>query len=309
VTGNLSSSTATAVASRYVIVTPAHNEAALIGRTIDSVVSQTTHPQRWLIVDDGSTDDTAAIVKQAAAHHPFIDCLYRDKPAGQDYFASNVHAIMLGYRRLTAQPFDFLAILDADIVLPPDYYQQILARFAGDPQLGVASGIYENLVDGKLRPALNDRRSTPKAIQVFRREVFEQIGGFLPLKYGGEDTIACVMARMHGWKAWSFPELKVIHLRPTGTGAAGSLLKARFRQGVAEYHLAAHPLFFVLKAIRRMMLEPPLLLGGCARLVGYLTAALRRETRDLPEHVIRQVRSEQVARMLSGNRIPNSVPR
>ncbi|MDH3360557.1 MAG: hypothetical protein OEL55_06765, partial [Desulfobulbaceae bacterium] len=199
--------------------------------------------------------------------------------------------------------FDYLAILDADIRLPEDYYQRILGKFAADSTLGVASGIYENLINDKLHKVLNDRRSTPKAIQVFRRQVFEKIGGFLPMQHGGEDTVACVMARMAGWKVWSFPDIKVVHLRPTGTGATSNILAVRFRQGICEYHLGAHPLFFLLKVLRRALREKPYIAGGAMRLAGYLCAALRGDKKELPKEVVRFSRKEQMARVVSGNKI------
>ncbi len=258
----------------YIILTPAFNEGRYIEQTIQSVLNQNVLPEQWIIVDDGSTDGSALIIKKYAEKHKFIEYHYRKKPEGQEYFASNVFAIMAGYEKIKSSAYNFLAILDADIRLPADYYQRVLAHFAADSQLGVASGIYENLVDGKLCSVLHDRRSTPKAIQVFRKEVFEQIGGFLPLKFGGEDTISCVMARMAGWKAWSFPDIKVVHLRPTGTGATKNILQVRFKQGICEYNLATHPVFFLLKVLRRTVLERPYIVGGLARLAGYIWAAI-----------------------------------
>jgi biofilm PGA synthesis N-glycosyltransferase PgaC len=220
---------------KYVLVTPAYNEAGIIRLMIETVIAQTVLPCRWIIVDDGSTDNTPTIIKPYANQHNFIQYLRRLRNENQSYYASNVYAIMEGIRQTNELDHDFVAILDADITLPNDYYEQIIMRFEIDPTLGVASGIYENMVNGRLRRVLSDRRSTPKAIQVFRRECFRQIGGYVPLKYGGEDTCACVMARMAGWKSWSFPELKVVHHRPTGTAGAHGILNARFRQGMCEY--------------------------------------------------------------------------
>ncbi|MDD2465999.1 MAG: glycosyltransferase family A protein [Desulfobulbus sp.] len=285
----------------YIIVTPAFNEAAFIEQTIESVLRQTILPQRWLIIDDSSTDTTGKIIQKYAEQYDFIHYYFRAKLIGQKYFASSVFAIMEGYEQIRHLPHDFLAILDADIRLPADYYKRILDEFDQDKQLGVASGVYENLIDNKLYKVLSDRRSTPKAIQVFRREVFEQIGGFLPMPYGGEDSVACVMTRMAGKKAWSFPDIKVVHLRPTGTGAATTILAARFRQGIAEYHLASHPLFFVLKVLRRIVLERPYFIGGILRLAGYLWAAVRRHKHELPKEVIAFIRKEQLARVFKGN--------
>ncbi len=287
----------------YVIVTPAYNEARHIAHTIESVIHQTVLPHRWVIVDDGSTDETAEIVGSYLPSWDFMRYVRRERVAGQAYFASNVYAIMEGVRHLQEECYDFLAVLDADIVLPEDYYEQLLARFRADPRLGVASGVYDNLVNGHLRKVINDRRSTPKAIQVFRRQCFEDIGGYMPLKYGGEDTCACIMARMSGWVSWSFPELHVVHRRPTGVGNARGLLRARFMQGLCEYGLSTHPLFMVVKSLRRCVQESPLIVGGVLRLAGYIYGHLTRELCQVPAEVAAHVRQEQVHRLLRLNRV------
>jgi GT2 family glycosyltransferase len=176
-----------------------------------------------------------------------------------------------------------------------------------DKKLGIASGIYENLIDGKLYSVLSDRRSTPKAIQVFRREVFDAIDGYLPLRYGGEDTCACVMARMRGWKTWSFPDLKVVHLRPTGLGNTRSILRAKYIQGILEYSLGNHPVFVLGKCVKRAVYERPHLIGGFLRCLGYLTACVKRLPHDVPLEVRQYHRGEQWRRILNRNRIDVSM--
>jgi poly-beta-1,6-N-acetyl-D-glucosamine synthase len=290
----------------YVIITPAYNEANYIAGTMESVIRQTLLPKRWVIVDDGSLDDTPAVVSSYAQEHAFIHCFQRRRDNAQSYFASNVYAIMEGVRQVADIDYGFLAILDADIVLPDDYYEQILDRFRADPLLGVASGVYENLVDGRLQRVLSDRRSTPKAIQVFRRQCFEQIGGYVPLRHGGEDTCACILARMNGWKSWSFPEVKVIHRRPTGVGNAKSLLRARFVQGLSECTLATHPLFMVVKSLRRCFVERPILLAGILRFCGYVYGCLKREPCQIPPQVAKYARQEQIGRLFHFNRVPSA---
>ncbi len=289
--------------SKYIIVTPVYNEAKYIGATIEGVIAQSVKPQLWVIVDDGSTDETADIIKEYAQKHEWIRYIYRPKVAGQTYFGSNVHAIMAGYDQVKDLSFGNIAILDADISLPPTYYENVFECFEQDPKLGIASGIYENLINGTLRRVLNDRRSTPKAIMVFRREVFEQIGGFLPLPDGGEDTAACIMARMKGWQTWSFPDIKVVHHRSTGLGDASSVLRARFGQGKNEYGLGSHPLFVFLKSIRRCVKEKPFIVSGLARFVGYIYVCVKRPPRQVPAEVMRFYRKEQVKRILCLNKI------
>jgi len=290
--------------AKYVIVTPAYNEECFIQATIESVLRQTVLPVKWIIVDDGSTDATAEIVKQYAKDYHFIECYSRERKDEHAYYESNVYAILEGYERVKELDYGYLAILDADISLPKDYYEQILLRFEKDKKLGVASGVYQDMVNGKLRKVLNDRRSTPKAIQVFRRECYEKIGGYLPMKYGGEDTVACVMARMNGWKSWSFPELCVVHSKPAGTGHSGNMLKIRFRQGLNEYGLATHPLFMLFKSLRRCVKERPFILSGLARITGFLYGCCLREKRQIPDDMVRFIHREQMGRLFNFNRIP-----
>ncbi len=288
---------------KYIIITPAYNEAGYIKKTIESVVCQTILPSLWVIVDDGSTDNTAAIIGDYSKRYSWIQYLRREKEAGHSYFASNVYAIIAGYEQVKDLDYDFLAVLDADITLPEDYYEQIFKRFDKDEKLGTASGVYQDVVDGKLRKMMNDRRSTPKAIQVFRRQCFEDIGGYLPMKYGGEDTCSCVMARMKGWKAWSFPELCVIHNKPAGTGHTGNMLKIRFRNGLNEYGLATHPVFMLVKSLRRCFKERPYVLGGLARLTGFLYGCCLREKRQVSNDFVKFIRKEQIGRVFNFNRI------
>lgn len=288
---------------RFVIITPAFNEEPHLEVTIPSVTAQTQVPLRWIIVDDGSTDHTREKVLQVSQAFPWVVYHRRHRQPGQAYFASNVYAIMEGLDQVKDLDYEFLAILDADITLPRDYYEQIFARFESCPDLGVASGIYENLVNGSLQKVLSDRRTTPKAIQVFRRACFEQIGGYLPLPHGGEDTCSCVMARMKGWKTWSFPDVKVVHRRPTGVGNAKSVLRARFVQGRADYGASTHPLFMIVKSLKRCLLESPRLVSGILRLAGYTYGFLKRDPRQMPPDVARYARQEQLRRVFCFNRI------
>jgi len=290
--------------SPYVIITPAYNEMRYIGMTIESVIAQTVRPLLWVIVDDGSTDETAQIVQSYAQKHKWIRYVYRQKNRGQTYYASNVYAIQEGLQNITGARHGYLAILDADVSLPENYYEKILEHFRNDERLGIASGVYVNNMNGRIQKALNDRRSTPKALMVFRRRCYEDTGGFVPMKYGGEDTCACFMARMHGWKTWSFPDLTAIHNKPIGTGHSKKLLIIRFRQGIGEYFLATHPLFFLAKSVRRCIKEQPVFIGGLARITGFIYAHFTGKKRQIPKDLVKYIRREQLYRVIKGNRIP-----
>lgn len=288
----------------YVIITPVYNEEKCLEKTIETVVEQSLRPITWVIVDDDSTDTTPTILKEYAQRYPWIKVVHRRKEIGQSYYASNVYAILQGIQSCQGISYDYLAILDGDISLPRDYYERLLGWMQSDKRIGIASGVYMDNIDGRLRRVLNDRRSTPKALMVFRKQCYKEIGGFLPMQYGGEDTCACFMARMKNWKTWSFPNLVAVHNKPVGTGHSTNLLKIRFRQGISDYFLAAHPLFFLLKSIRRCIAEPPLLVGGLARMCGYLKGYSMGEERQLPDTLIQYIREEHLSRVFRRNKIP-----
>lgn len=283
----------------YVLITPAYNEGACIEQTIQGVLAQTILPLKWVIVDDGSTDNTAEIIKSYAEHNTFIEYCRRDRKKDQTYYESNVYAILTGYNRVKDLSYDYLAVLDADMVLSADYYERIFKRFDANPELGIATGVYTECVDRVMTEAVIDRQSTPKALQVFRRTCYEKIGNYIPCRRGGEDTCMEILARMHGWQTWSFPDIKTIHLRPVGTGDGGSIVKSRFRQGLTDYSLATHPLFMLAKALRRCFIERPYIISGLARLAGYLYGFVIREPRQIPDDARRYVRREQLLRLRS----------
>lgn len=292
--------------SRYVLVTPAFNEAGFIERTIESVLAQTTLPVEWAIVDDGSTDSTPEIVQTYTQRHDWIQAVPRTRVPGQTYYGSNVYAIQEGVRRLGHLDYDFLAILDADIELCPDYYEAIFRKFAQYPELGIASGTYLEKEGGRLVEARIDRRSTPKAIQVFRRTCYEQIGGYIPFKNGGEDSGTEVMARMHGWQTWSFPDIRVMHNRPAGLGECRSVLRSRFRFGLTDYCVGTHPVFMLCKCVKRSVWERPYFLSGVMRLLGFLYGYCSRESCQMPGEARRFLRKEQLGRLRAALRLRQS---
>ncbi len=290
--------------SNYVIVTPAYNEEKYIRQAIDSVLAQTIQPLLWVIVDDSSMDQTADIIKRYAAKYPWIRYVYRKKESNQSYYASNVYAIFKGLKEIELSDYDYLAILDADIELPANYYEEIFKLFTQDKRLGIASGHCMDRVGDILKKGLYDWRSAPKNVMVFRRQCYEDIGGFIPLKYAGEDTCACFMARMKGWTTWATTNLMVIHNKPMGTGHVNSRIKIRFRQGLGEYFLATHPLFMLLKSLRRCVKEPPYFTGGLALLTGFVYAHFIGQKRQISDELVKYIRKEQLRRIFRGNQVP-----
>jgi len=252
-------------------------------------------PQKWVIVSDGSTDNTDEIVRRWAAKYDFIELLRREADAGRN-FASKVYAIRAGFGRLNRTEYEFLGNLDADISFEPDYYGRVLAAFEENPKLGIAGGIlFEPCRAKGVQQWTSTSWSVSGPIQMFRRQCYEDIGGFIPLRDGGEDAVVEVMARMHGWEVRSLPDITVFHHRVTGT-AKGGIFSARFRQGAMEYVLGYHPLFEIAKCLFRVR-ERPYLLGSWFRLSGYAWAFFRGVQREVPDSVIKFLRREQIQRL------------
>ena len=282
----------------FILISAVYNEEEFIEQLIESVIFQTVRPKKWIIVDDGSTDNTGEIIKRYAEQHDFILYHRLERSNVKSYYHSKTKAFLAGYEKIKHIEHSFVASLDADITLEPTYYNDVLREFGYNPRLGIASGIFIDSVNGRLQRVVTDSNSTPGGLQVFRRECYESIGGYMPLRYGGEDALANIMARMHGWQTTSFPEYKTIHHRPIGVRGGTGILRGKFLQGLAEYHLWTHPMFMLPKSLRRMFIERPYLSGSAARLLGFFEGYLRGEKRDIPEEVKNFIRKEQIKRLL-----------
>lgn len=281
---------------KYILITAAKNEELFIGDTIQSVLNQTIKPGRWIIVSDGSTDRTNNIVEQFKNKHKFID-LIALPPNKERNFSSKVNALNKALKKFEGMEYDFIGNLDADITLDKSYYEDVLHTFQSNPKLGIAGGIILDCVGDKKYPQNISLNSVAGAIQVFRKQCFENIGYYVPFKYGGEDAYMEVMARMMGWDVQTLTELKVHHHRQTGSGM-GSLLKANLRSGKMFYTLGYSPIFFLVKNFYRIF-DKPILIGSLLNIIGYISAFIKREKCPAGNTFIDFVRSEQKARLRS----------
>jgi glycosyltransferase involved in cell wall biosynthesis len=277
----------------YVLVTPARNEERFIERTLVSVVDQTTHPLRWVIVDDGSTDGTAAVVERFAAQHPWIE-LVKIPVKQQRNFASKVHAFNAGYARVQGIEYDVIGNVDADISFPPDYVAFLLGCFEADADLGVAGTAF--IEDGydSTRDSFEGHSHVPGGCQLFRRDCFEEIGGYRPHRGGGVDWIAVTTARMKGWKTRAFRQKSFFHHRPQGTAERGAV-SAMFFVGERDYFLGKHPLSEMVRVLYRLT-KPPFAVGSLALMLGYAWALVRRKKRPITAELVQFRRREDMTK-------------
>lgn len=277
----------------YVLITPARNEAAFIEKTIQSVVAQTVRPLKWVIVSDGSTDGTDAIVQRYAAEHEWIELVRMPERKERD-FAGKVRAFDVGHASVKPLNYDIIGNLDADISFEPDYFSFLLGKFSENPRLGVGGTAF---IEGSQQ---YDYRFTSiehvsGQCQMFARKCYEEIGGYVPQKGGGVDLVVVLKARMKGWETRTFPGKIFVHHRQMGTAKYNSLM-AKFKDGEKDYMLGGHPVWEIFRWIYQMT-KPPYVIGGCALYAGYLRSLISRRARSIPDEVMRFRRSEQMGRL------------
>lgn len=277
----------------FVLITPARNEAEFIELTIKSVVAQAARPAKWVIVSDGSTDNTDEIVGKYLADNPWME-LVRMPERKERNFAGKVHAFNAGYARLVGIDYQVIGNLDGDVSFEPDYFAFLLQKFAENPRLGVAGTPFRE-GDFQYDFRFTSIEHVSGQCQLFRRQCYEQIGGYLPRKVGGVDLVAVTSARMKGWETRTFLEKPYTHNRRMGTATA-SFFRAPFKVGKADYLLGSHPLWEFARSIYQTT-RPPIIIGGVLRLAGFTYAALSGAEKQVSPEFIKFRRSEQMSRL------------
>lgn len=278
---------------RYVIITPARNEAQFIELTIRSMIAQTRPPLKWVIVSDGSTDRTDEIVREYLAEYSWIELL-RTPERQERHFAGKVHAFNAGYARVKDLDFDIVGNLDADVSFEPEHFEFLIGRMRETPRLGVAGAPFR---EGKFQYdfRFTNIENVWGGCQLFRRECFEAIGGYMPLKGGCIDHVAVLSARQQGWKTRTFTEKVCLHHRQMGTALQGGL-KAKFRLGVKDYSVGNHPVWELFRTFYQMT-HRPFVVGGLALGSGYAWSLVGRAETPLPPELVAFVRREQMQRL------------
>jgi poly-beta-1,6-N-acetyl-D-glucosamine synthase len=289
------------VSERLLVVTPVRNEAANIERTARAMAAQTRPPDRWIVIDDGSGDDTVPRLRGLAREIPFLEIVEapaRTAPEAPDRLAlaAEARAFNLALARVDSASFTHIGKLDGDIELPPDYFEGLLGAFRGEPRLGIAGGVLLEPAGGSWRPARIPAYHVRGALKLYSRACFEAIGGIEERL--GWDTIDETYARMRGFATRSLPDLVALHHRPVGT--ADGALRGRARHGQCAYILRYGPLWVLLRAFK-VAASRPRGLSGAAFLFGYLRAAATRGPKVEDEQFRRFVRGELRRRMLQGS--------
>jgi poly-beta-1,6-N-acetyl-D-glucosamine synthase len=278
---------------RYVLLTPVKNEESTIGTTIDSVVNQSLLPTEWIIVSDGSTDQTDPMVEAAARMHPWIRLIQLPIRTTRS-FSAVVQATETGVKALKSKEYEYLGLLDADVRFDPNYFERLIELFEQNPSLGLAGGMVVDVGTSKNHRPRNVQ-DVPGAVQFFRRTCFDSLDGLVAIPEGGWDALTCAKARMNGFETKLLPELVVDHLKPRNISEGGAI-RRKYQLGVRDYALAYHPVFEFVKCVGRTA-ESPFLFAAIARFFGFCMASFRRKPRLFAPDLVKFIRQEQVRRL------------
>ncbi len=264
---------------RYALITPCRDEAQYARRTLESVVAQTVPPALWVIVDDGSTDETPTVLAEYARKHEFIQVIRRDGRRERSVGPGVIGAFYAGFETITQANFEYFCKLDLDVELPQRYFEILLQRMEQNPRIGTCSGkpYFLDQRTGRLVSEKCGDETSVGMTKFYRLDCFQQIGGFVRKVMW--DGIDCHRCRMFGWIAcsWDEPALRFVHLRPMGASDRGRW-RGRMRHGFGQYYMGTGLSYMTASALYRMT-RPPYVVGGVAMWWGYVASLLARKPR------------------------------
>lgn len=276
----------------YAIVSPVRDEAAFLRRTADALLAQRRRPLEWVIVDDGSSDDTIAIAHDLAAEHDWIRVRQTDADGPRSRGGRIVRAFGVGLQALEGEP-DVVVKLDGDLHLPAHYFQWVCAVFERDPSAGIVGGQALVRDESGWRPDRRAAHTVPGLAKAYRMTCLEDIGGLHPSM--GWDGIDEYAARARGWQVHTLPELTILHYRQRGS--AQSWRAARFEEGVGNHYMGYLPSFVAVRVAYRALAAHPPILGGLTLGAGYLWASLRGYPKVDDAAAVAELRKEQRERL------------
>jgi glycosyltransferase involved in cell wall biosynthesis len=287
---------------RYVLISPCRDEAEHMRRTLDSVMAQTVPPALWIVVDDGSTDETPAILADYSSRVPYLRVVRRADRGKRSVGPGVIEAFYAGLESVTLDEFEYVCKLDLDLDLPPRYFERLMERMEANPRLGTTSGkpyFVAPRGGGLVAEVCGDEMSVGMT-KFYRVKCFREIGGFV--REVMWDGIDCHRCRLLGWIAESVDEeeLRFIHLRPMGSSQKG-IWTGRVRSGYGQYFMGTAPLYLVASATFRLF-KHPVLIGSIAMLWGYASSAARGAKRYDDPVFTRFLRRYQYASLLHGKR-------
>lgn len=282
----------------YIIITPVRDEEKYLEKTIQSVASQTIKPIEWIIINDGSTDNTGMIVDECAKKYSWIHAIHRSNRGFRKAGGGVVDAFYDGYNSKKTGEWDYIVKLDGDLSFDDDYFERCLEYFRQSPEIGIGGGLIYNIVNGVLEIEKHPIFHVRGATKIYKKGCWDAIGGLLHAP--GWDTLDEVKANMKGWKTQTFSNLKVVHYRYTG--AADGQWRSCIKYGRANYVSGYHPLFMFFKCIKRTF-QKPYLVGSLGIAYGFVSGYLKNIPQIDDKKLVDYLRNQQLRKLTLRNSI------
>lgn len=289
------------MSKKYLIISPCRNEEQYMRQTLDTVCNQSVLPEKWIIVDDGSTDNTANILEEYINQYKFIEVVTRENRGHRKVGPGVIEAFYDGLKNEEINDYEYICKLDLDLELPLEYFETLIEKMEANPRIGTASG-KPYFIDEKTGEHISELCGDENSVgmtKFFRVSCFKQIGGFVKqVMWDGIDGHRC---RMLGWIAisWDQPNLRFIHLRPMGSSQK-NILTGRVRHGFGQYFMGSSFLYMTAAAGYRMFYHRPFILGGAAMFWGYIKSAMTGVERLEGKEFRRFLRKYQWACLVKG---------
>ncbi len=275
--------------SEYLIISSVRNEEDLVEQTIQAVLKQTKRPVEWIIVNDGSTDKTAEIVKKYTDQHKWIK-LVSIEDRGYYYPGTGVvNVVKKGLENITQNGWEFLVKLDCDITVEEDYFENLIKEFQKNDKLGIASGAVFLNTGEELIKEKSQSDHPWGASKVYRKTCFDEIGGLKPIP--GWDLADLLSAQMKGWETHCFDDYKILHYRESGSRRSG-ITEGKFLLGRFLFRYGYNVFYAIIKGLYRIP-ERPYVIGGLGIIGGYVFAFLKNEERLFDKEMRKFLRKKQ----------------
>jgi len=277
----------------YVIVTPVRDEEKHIEGTIRSVARQGVLPAEWVIVDDGSRDQTYEIIERYSRQYSWIHPVRRSDRGYRKPGGGVIEAFYDGYSRLKTKGWDFIVKLDGDLIFEKHYFEDCFGEFVKNPKLGIGGGTIYSNIDGKYEMERNSSFHVRGATKIYHRDCWGDIGELI--RAPGWDTLDEIKANMLGWETRSFPDIPLYQERVTG-GADGQW-RNFVKNGLANYISGYHPLFMLVKCLKRIFRKPRIV-GATALMYGYIGGYINKAKQVDDKNLVKYIRQQQINRLL-----------
>jgi len=276
----------------YIIITPVRDEEEYIEKTIQSVINQTIKPIEWVIINDGSSDNTGNIIDKYADQYKWIHAIHRGNRGFRKSGGGVIEAFYDGYNSLKSNDWDFIVKLDGDLSFENNYFERCFEEFKKNSKLGVGGGMIYHDINGHLKLDAHPLFHVRGATKIYKKECWDGIGGLIQAP--GWDTLDEVKANMLGWETQSFAGLKLIHHRYTGK--ADGTWRNYVKNGLGSYISGYHPLFMLFKCLRRVF-QKPYIIVSAGLFYGFVSGYIKKVPQVDDKVLIGYLRKQQINRL------------